>query len=92
MCRMCSKVSESLANVLARLSLLAQTKYMERHNAALKVLFFAMRRDLKVADSVPPWCSRAEPKALYESEDAQAYWDVSVYAEHTFVPANRMYT
>ena len=51
MCRMCSKVPESLANVLARLSSLAQTKYMERHNAALKVLFFAMLRDLKLACS-----------------------------------------
>ena len=89
---MCGKVPESLANVLARLSSLTQTKYMETHNAALKVLFIAMLRDLKLADSVPPWCSRVEPKALYESEDAQAYWDVPVYAEHTFVPGNRMYT
>ena len=30
--------------------------------------------------------------ALYESKDAQAYWDVPVYAEHTFVPTNRVYT
>ena len=28
---------------------------MDRHNAALKVLFFEMLRDLKLADSVPPW-------------------------------------
>ena len=78
MCRMCGKVQESLADVLARCSALTQTKYMERHNAALKVAFFAMLRDLKLADSVPKWCSRVEPKALYQSEDAQAYWDVPV--------------
>ena len=48
---MCGKVPESLANVLARCSSLTQTKYMERHNAALKVLFFAMLRDLKLACS-----------------------------------------
>ena len=36
-------------------SSLAQTKYMERLSAALKVLFFAMLRDLKLAGSVPPW-------------------------------------
>ena len=34
----------------------------------------------KLADSVPPWYSRVEPKRLYESENAQAYWDVPVYA------------
>ena len=48
-------IPESLAHVLGRYSSLAQTKYMERLSAALKVLFFAMLRDLKLADSVPPW-------------------------------------
>lgn len=61
---MCSKVPESLADVLGGYSSLAQTKYMERNNAALKVLFFAMLRDLKLVDSVPPWYSRVEPKSL----------------------------
>ena len=32
-----------------------------------------------------------EPKALYESENDQEFWDVPVYAEHTFVWANRVY-
>ena len=44
-------------------------------------------------DSVPPWYSRIEPKpctVMYESTDAQAFWNVSVYAEHTFVRANRV--
>ena len=48
-------IPESLAHVLGRYSSLAQTKYMERLSAALKVLFFAMLRDLKLADSVPRW-------------------------------------
>ena len=89
---MCGKVPESLANVFWRCSSLTQTKYMDRHNASLKVLFFAMLRDLKLADSVPPWYSRVEPKALYELEDAEAYWEVPVYAEHTFVQTSRVDT
>ena len=56
---------------------------MDRHNAALKVLFFEMLKDLKLADSVWPWYSWVEPKPFYELEDAQAYWDVPVYAEYT---------
>ena len=90
MSRMCGKVPESLAHVLAGCSSLAQTKYTDRHNAALKVLFFEMLRDIKLAHSVPPWYSRVEPKPMYESTDAQAFWDVPVCAEHTFVRANRV--
>ena len=56
---------------------------MDRHNAALKVLFFEMLRDLKLADSVPPWYSWVAPKPMHESTDAQVFWDVPVYAEHT---------
>ena len=81
---------ESLAHVLAGCSSLAQTECKDRHNAALKVLFFDMLRDLKRNNSVPPWYSRVEPKPFYESEDAQEYWEVPVYAEHTFVRVNRM--
>ena len=47
MCRMCGKVPESLADVLAGCSSLAQTKYTDRHNAALKVLFFEVLRDFQ---------------------------------------------
>ena len=56
------------------------------------MLFFIteMLRDLKLADSVPPGYSQVEPKPLYKSEDAQAYWDVPLYAEHTFIRAKRV--
>ena len=83
-CRMCGKVPEGLAHLLADCSSLVQTKYMDRHNAALKVLFFEMLRDLKLDDSLSPWYSRVEPKPMYESTDAQAFSDVPVYAKHTF--------
>ena len=60
---------------------------MERYNTvALKVLFFKMLSDLKVADS--PWYSRMEPKLLYELEETYAYWDVPAYAKHTSFRAN----
>ena len=36
-CRMCGKVQESIANVLSSCSALAQTKYLSRHNRALKM-------------------------------------------------------
>ena len=48
-----------------------------------------MCKDLKLVDSVPPGYSPVTPEPVYESPDAQAYWDVPVYAERTYVPANR---
>ena len=69
---------------------MAQSKYLERHNAALKVLVFEMTRDLRLIDSVPPWYSCAVPKPVYESSEALTFWDVPVYAEHTIVKANRV--
>ena len=82
MCRLCGKSPELLCS--------AQYKYLESHNAALKVLFFEMTRDLKLIDSVPPWYSCAVPKPVYESSEAFAFWDVPVYAGHTIVEANRV--
>ena len=54
------------------------------------MLFFEILRDLDLNETVSPWFSRIEPKPLYESTQAQAFWDVPVYAEHTTVRANRV--
>ena len=40
MCRMCHESPESVAHVIAGCSALAQTKYVARHNGALKILIF----------------------------------------------------
>ena len=70
-----------MAHVIAGCSALAQSKYLEGHNAALKVLYFELLRDLKLVDEVPPWYSKVQPKPLYESQDVQAFWDIPVFAE-----------
>ena len=55
LCRFCGKTAESTPHVLASCSALAQCKYLARHNAALKVLFWEMLRELQLSDTVPPW-------------------------------------
>ena len=67
MCRLCRKSPEALEHVLAGCSALAQSKCLERHNAALKVLFSEMMRDPRLTDSDPPWYSCAVPKPVYMS-------------------------
>ena len=46
MCRICREKPECLAHVLAGCSVLAQTKYLCRHNAALKMPFFEVLKDM----------------------------------------------
>ena len=90
LCRLCGKTAESIPHVLASCSALAQNKYLARHNAALKVLFWEMLRELQLSDTVPPWYSPAVPKPIYESPKAQAYWDIPVFAVSEQVKQNRV--
>ena len=66
------------------------TKYLARHNSALKILFFEMLRDQNLVSKVPPWYSPVQPKPVYENERAKAFWDVPVYAESVMVKTNRI--
>ena len=87
---MCTKELESVPHVLAGCSALVQTKYMSRHNSALKILFFEILRECGLIDKIPPWYSQVVPKPVYENENHKAFWDVPVYAENAEVRANRI--
>ena len=86
----CGKTAESIPHVLASCSALSQNKYLLRHNAALKVLFWELLRELQFSDTVPPWYSPAVPKPIYEWPEAQAYWDIPVFAVSEQVEQNRV--
>ena len=85
-CRLYGKGTESMAHVIVGCSALAQSKYLERHNAALIELL----RHFELVDEVPPWYSKTQPKPMYESQDVQGFWDIPVFAEHNEVRANRV--
>ena len=72
-CRLCGKAPKSVARILYGCGALAQSKYLSRHDSALKVLFYEMLRDMGLIDEVPLWYSPAKPKPVYESDDVQAY-------------------
>ena len=89
-CRMCGKATESVSHILAGCGALAQSKYLSRHNNALKILFFEVIRLLDLVLSVGPWYLKAQPKPMYENERVVAYWDILLYADNTHVKANRV--
>ena len=64
---MCGRATETLPHVLSWCSFLAQSKYLNRHNAALKILFFERPKDHKLVDSVPSWNSPVTPKPMCTS-------------------------
>jgi len=49
-----------------------------------------MLRELQLSDSVPPWYSPVAAKRKYESPEAQAYWDIPVFAVSEQVRPNRV--
>ena len=47
LCRLCGKTAESIPHVMVSCSALAQNKYLAGHNAALKLLFWEILRELQ---------------------------------------------
>ena len=73
MCRLCGMAADSVGPILAGCSALAQSKYLQRHNAVLKTFFFEILYSLDLIDSVPPWYSPTEPKPVYENDRARFF-------------------
>ena len=69
--RLCGKVAESVAHVLAGCS-----KYLYRHNAALKILFFELVREYGLIEEFPPWYSPLMPKPAYQNTTSESFWDI----------------
>ena len=89
-CRLCGTAQEGLAHILSACPALAQTKYLARHDAVLKVLFFEIIFDMGLIDTMPPWHSSIKPQPVYETADVQAFWDVPVHGEYQELRANRV--
>ena len=83
-----------MQHILSGCSALAQTKYLQRHNNAFKILFFEVLRSLDLISKVEQWFSQVTPKPLDENEHANehatAFWDVPLFADTTQVKANRI--
>ena len=82
-CSLFGKAQKSVAHVLSVCSALAQTKYLYRHNAVHKILYFELLRNHKLMGSGPPCYSPTQPKSMYGNNHVTAFWDVPVYADKT---------
>ena len=89
-CQLCGNCLESVTHITSGCSTLVPTKYLTRHKAALKILFFELLNDLDLIEHTPPWYSPTTPKSKYHNNQASVYWDVPAFAENTEVRANRI--
>ena len=90
-CRMCGKGQGSVAHVLAGCSAIAQTKYLERHNNVLRILFFEILTKYNLLPREEyAWYERISPTPVYENEILKASWDLPLFAEQVEVRANRI--
>ena len=81
MCRMCHESPESVAHVIAGCSALAQTKYVARHNGALKILFFDLLDDLDLIESVPDHGTHQQHRNLSTTTPKQAHSGMYQYLQ-----------
>ena len=88
--RLCEDSLENVQHIVSGCSALAQTKYLQRHNNAFKILFFEVLRSFDLITKVEPWFSQVIPKPLYQNEHATAFWDFPLFADTTQVKANRI--
>ena len=88
--RPCGDSLENVQHILSGCSGMAQTKCLQRHNNAFKILFFEVLSSLDLITKGEPWFSQVTPKPLYENEHATAFWDVPLFADTTQVKANRI--
>ena len=82
-CRLCGRFSETLPYVHAGCPALAQSKYLDRHNAALRVLFFEMLGNLKLVQSY-------SSEAYLRVRGRARVLGRAGHAEHVTVKANRV--
>ena len=80
LCRLCRNGQESVKHLLSNCGELAKKVYKDRHDTALKCLFFHLLAKFGFIEKVPPWNSPVKIKPLYENEDVAISWDVPEYS------------
>lgn len=78
-------------NVLAECGAIMQSKYEERHNNVLRILFFKILTNYELVPREDrAWYKPIKPKPVFEDEQVRALWDIPLFAEKTEARANRI--
>lgn len=76
-CRLCGHQGESLMHLLSACPAITQTRYVHRHNAALRVLYYHLRHAYGIDETPVLPYAPGDIEAVVENERCTIYWNFS---------------
>ena len=80
LCRVCSKVDESIDHIVSGCSKLTQKKYKRRHDNLGKIVHWKLAKKCNF-EAGDKWYEH-EPESVLENEDYKILWDFSIQTDH----------
>ncbi|GJQ81357.1 hypothetical protein Trydic_g20567 [Trypoxylus dichotomus] len=86
-CRACRTHEETVMHLLSACPQYAPTLYTDRHNMALKVLYYHLRHEYKIDEQSIAQYQVRDPEAVITNDRCKLYWNFS-FSTTTQLPHN----
>lgn len=78
MCRRCGTRRETVKHILSGCDTLAQRAYTNRHNAALRIVYWWLAHKYGFQEKTRSWTSRKKIAPIIENDKAILWWDTTI--------------
>ncbi|XP_066932175.1 uncharacterized protein [Clytia hemisphaerica] len=80
-CRICNREKETIHHIISGCTVLAPTKYLQRHNNLCKYIHELLMRENDLKQERTPWYEH-QPHPVEENESTKILWDFSIQTDH----------
>ncbi|XP_066912330.1 uncharacterized protein [Clytia hemisphaerica] len=80
-CRICNREKETIHYIISGCTVLAPTKYLQRHNNLCKYIHELLMRENDLKQERTPWYEH-QPHPVEENESTKILWDFSIQTDH----------
>ena len=80
-CRVCNREKETIHHITSGCSVLAPTKYLQRHNNLCKYIHELLLRENNFNQEPIPWYQH-QPRPVEENDSSKILWDFSIQTDH----------
>ena len=80
-CRVCNREKETIHHIISGCTVLAPTKYLQRHNNLCKYIHELLLRENNIKNKHTPWYQH-QPKSVEENETTKILWDFPIQTDH----------
>ena len=81
-CRLCRRATETIYHVISGCTVMAPTKYLQRHDNVCKYVHDQLFLEYGFKESATAWYQH-QPRAVEENENVKILWNFSVQTDHT---------